>query len=153
MTGSRRHGIWPRAVKQTSPSGSTKATFTDARQAWDVVLFVGLMAFGKSGLLVWSGLGLIGRFPLIHAHAIENFTRFHLVHVDAAGVRRLLIPATQAIAAEAGEFHHVDVLHIRPVFHQVLTQAAKGRRFEFHAGLFIHVRLLLFLAGYNMRLR
>ena len=47
-------------------------------------------------------VGLIAGFPCVHGHAVKQFTRFFLAHVDAAFVCGLLIPARQAIAAKAG---------------------------------------------------
>jgi hypothetical protein len=37
-----------------------------------------------------------------------------------------LIPAAQAVAAEPGQVHHVDVLHIGAVLHQMLNSRRKA---------------------------
>src|SRR5690554_776431 len=84
--------------------------------------------FGKGrlelSLLGWCRVGLILRLPFVHGHPIENLARFVFAHLDSARVRGLLIPTAQAIAAKSGEVHHIDILHIGALFHQVLTQSA-----------------------------
>ena len=54
------------------------------------------------------------RHPFGIGHAVDDLARRVLVHRDAARGRRLLVPAAQAVAAEAREVHQVDVLHVGP---------------------------------------
>src|ERR1700757_158558 len=48
------------------------------------------------------------------------------------------IPFGQAIAAEAGQIHQVDVLHVGTLA-QVLHEASEGSGLEFGTGSFIHL--------------
>src|SRR5262249_16385234 len=48
------------------------------------------------------------------------------------------VPFGQAIAAEPGEVHQVDVLHVGALA-QMLYQATKSGRLELNAGLVVHV--------------
>ena len=78
-------------------------------------------------------LGLVLGLPFLVGHAVDDLPRFRLGHGEAARLRRLAIPVGEAVAAEAGEVHEVDVLHVAPR-PEVLDQAAKGRRLEGGAG-------------------
>src|ERR1700742_877173 len=62
--------------------------------------------------LVRTGLFLKLRFPGLVRHAVDGFTALVLGHCHALGVGRILEPIRQAIAAEAGQIHQIDVLHI-----------------------------------------
>ena len=48
------------------------------------------------------------------------------------------IPVGQAVAAEAGEDHQVDVLHVGALLDQVVAEAAERGGFEFGDGLRVH---------------
>ena len=76
--------------------------------------------------------------PLGKWHAIKRFAAFVLGHVDPALIRGLLIPALQAVSAKTGLVHHVNVLHVGAVFHQVFLQTTKGSSFEFDLFLCVH---------------
>lgn len=84
----------------------------------------------EGGFLGVCGLGLMFGFPLIERHAVEGFPRSHFVDFDAAFGGGFLIPAAEAVPAEAGEVHHVDILHIRAPL-QVVAQGAESGGFEF----------------------
>jgi hypothetical protein len=61
------------------------------------------------------------------------------------GVCGLLVPAAQAVAAEPGHVHQVDVLHLGALFQQVMHQRAEGRGLKLGAGGGVdvgHARLL-----------
>src|SRR5882762_8879800 len=62
--------------------------------------------------LLGTGHTLISRLPCLIGHAIDGLAALVLAHRRALGVRRLLQPVGQAVAAEAGEVHQIDVLDI-----------------------------------------
>src|SRR5882724_1706212 len=99
-----------------------------------LALVVGLLLVARSLLLV---LGL----PLVVRHAVDDLAGLRVGDLDAARAGFLSVPARQAIAAETGQVHQVDVLHIR-AFLQMRDQPAKGGGFEFGAGLVVHGDLL-----------
>src|SRR4051812_2215101 len=73
------------------------------------------------------GLFLILRLPLLIRHAVDTLACLRIRHGDALLLRFLAIPAREAVAAEAGEIHEIDVLHIGALA-QMLDQAAERRR-------------------------
>src|ERR1700730_14091081 len=80
---------------------------------------------------------LVLRLPFVVGHAIDDLARLGIGQREAALLGRLAIPPRQAIAAEAGEAHQIEVLHIGALA-QMLHQAAKRRRFELGRGLVVH---------------
>src|SRR3974377_410513 len=92
---------------------------------------------GECGLLVWTRFFLIFRAPFLVRHAVDDLAALVLAHRKALRVRRLLHPVGQAVAAEASQIHHVDVLHVGALA-QMLDQAAVDRGFEFGEGLVIY---------------
>ena len=68
--------------------------------------------------------------PLRKRRAVDAFARLILAEVDAALGGRFAVPVGEAVAAETGQDHQVDVLHIRALFVEVSQQAAEGRCFE-----------------------
>src|SRR5262249_52092059 len=82
-------------------------------------------------------LFLVLGLPLLERLAVDDLAALVLGHRHALLVRRLLHPVGEAIAAEAGEIHQVDVLHVGTAA-QVLDQAAIDGGFEFGAGLLVH---------------
>src|SRR6185295_2475282 len=87
-------------------------------------------------LLVLAGRRLILRLPFLVRHAVDRLAARLLGHRHALGVGGVLHPVGQAVAAEAGEIHQVDVLHFR-MGAQVLEQAAERRGLELGAGLVV----------------
>lgn len=87
--------------------------------------------------------------PVVIGHAVEDFARLFLAKGDTPFGGGFLIPATQAVPAEARQVHEVDVLHLGAIFHEMLAQAAEGGGFEFDFGLAVH---LSFLSAYAIRL-
>src|SRR4051812_9428318 len=61
-------------------------------------------------LLVARGLVLVLGLPLVVRHAVDDLARLGIGDLDALLARLLAVPARQAIAAEAGQVHQVDVL-------------------------------------------
>src|SRR5690606_29017700 len=80
--------------------------------------------------------GLILCLPLLIRHAVDQLARLFLRHRDALFPRRFLIPVRQAVAAEAGEVHQVDILHVGTVA-QMRHELAEGGRFQLRPGLLV----------------
>ena len=78
-------------------------------------------------------LGLVRGDPVGVGHAVDDLARRVLAEGDAALGGRLLVPAGEAVAAEAGEVHQVDVLHVGPGA-QVVAQRAEGGGLELGRG-------------------
>src|SRR3972149_6061327 len=94
----------------------------------------------QGGLLGGRRLFLVLGAPLLVGHAVDHCAAFLLGHGQALGGGRLLHPVRQAVAAEAGEIHQVDVLHVGALA-QVRDEAPVDGGFEFDAGLVVHGRL------------
>src|SRR5262249_45715877 len=77
-------------------------------------LAVSLLALrlGKLRLLFGRGLFLIALLPFRRRHPVDDFARFVLFQRDALFCGGFPIPIAQTVTAEAGEVHHVDVLHV-----------------------------------------
>jgi hypothetical protein len=92
--------------------------------------------------LLGRGLALIGRLPGLVGHAVDGLAALVPGHLRALGVGLLLEPVGQAVAAEAGQIHQVDVLDVGAGA-QMRDQAPEGRRFEFRSGFVVdcHGRL------------
>src|SRR3954466_936423 len=86
-----------------------------------------LQLFGTGGALEFRLPGLIG-------HAVDRLAALVLADPDALGVGLFLHPVRQAVAAEAGQVHQVDVLDVGAPA-QVLDQAPENGGFEFGFGL------------------
>src|SRR3546814_10369353 len=69
-------------------------------------------SFGKRRLLFGAGFLLVLGFPLGVRHAVNHFAGIIEADLDLAFIGSCLVPLGQAVAAEAGEVHQVDVLHI-----------------------------------------
>src|SRR5215218_8426055 len=113
---------------------STRSSTTRDNSSGQSVLVTCLF---KCGLLLGRGFLLILRFPLLERHAVDRFAALILAHWHALGVRCFLHPVGEAIAAEAGEIHHVDILHVGTRA-QMVEQTPEGGGFEFGAGLVVH---------------
>ncbi len=92
----------------------------------------------EGGLLLGRGLALVAGAPRVVGHAVDRFARRILVHLHAAGVGLFLIPARETVAAEAGEGHQVDVLHIGPVLHQMPDEPAEHGCLDGDLGVRVH---------------
>src|SRR4029079_4644284 len=73
-------------------------------------------------LLLLRRLFLVLGLPLLERLAVDDLSALVPGHRNALGVGGVLHPVRQAIAAEAGEIHHVDVLHVGAAT-QMLDQA------------------------------
>src|SRR6056297_333227 len=92
----------------------------------------------EGGFFLGIGIGLMAPLPLVIRHSIIGVACRILGHLDAALMRGLLIPATEAVAAEPGEVHQVDILHVGALVHQVMAQLAECGGLELGAGLVVH---------------
>ncbi|EGE55978.1 hypothetical protein RHECNPAF_77009 [Rhizobium etli CNPAF512] len=106
-------------------------------------LFVRVVQF-KSGLLHRRGLVLVEIFPVLVRHAVDHFARFVLRHRNALGFGSFAVPVRQAVAAEAGEIHQIDVLHVAALL-KMRDEAAEGGGFEFSLLFFAERGHLAFL--------
>src|SRR5437588_4874359 len=93
---------------------------------------------GESGLLLGARFLLVLLAPFVIGHAVDDLARFGIAERDALLLGRGAVPFRQAVAAEAGEVHQIDVLHIG-AFAQMRDQRAERRRFELGAGLVFHL--------------
>src|SRR6266478_271652 len=105
-TGSSLHA--PQASSPPRSGGRGPMSHDDAARRLVLVrrLVVGLLLVARSLLLV---LG----FPLVVRHAVDDLAGLRVGDLDTARAGFLAVPARQAIAAETGQVHQVDVLHIR----------------------------------------
>src|SRR5215470_17416828 len=81
-------------------------------------------------LLVARGFLLVLGLPFVVRHAVNDLARLGVGDLDALLARLLAVPARQAVAAEAGQIHQVDVLNVGALL-QVRDQAPEGGGFEF----------------------
>jgi hypothetical protein len=79
---------------------------------------------------------LVFRFPGLVGHAVDGLAALVLAERDAFGVGRVLEPVGEAIAAEAGEIHQVDVLDVGPRL-EMLDQAPEGGGLELCSGFVV----------------
>src|ERR1700744_3792066 len=86
--------------------------------------------------LLGAGRALIGRLPSLVGHAIDGLAALVLAETQALGVGFLFHPVRQAIAAEAGEIHQVDILDVATRA-QMLDQPPENRRFKFRSGFVV----------------
>src|SRR5690606_17930835 len=73
---------------------------------------------------------LVPVLPLREGFPVDRLARLLLRQLDAVFGGGLAVPVGQAVAAEAGADHQVDVLHVRPLVHQVPQQAPEGGRLD-----------------------
>src|SRR3546814_1791734 len=64
---------------------------------------------GECRQLFLRRLALVLRLPLRERLAVDRLARFVPRHHQAAGLHRLAVPVGEAVAAEAGADHQVDV--------------------------------------------
>src|SRR3984893_1892952 len=89
------------------------------------------------GQLVRADAALIFGFPGLVGHAVDRLAAFVLGKRQALLVGGVLQPVGQAVAAEAGEIHQIEVLDVGALA-QMPDQAAKSGGFEFRSGLLIN---------------
>ena len=88
------------------------------------------LACRKRFKLLCSGWWLVFILPLAVGHAIDNLPRLLVVHWDISFLRGGGIPLAQAVAAEIGKNHKVDILDLLMIV-QMLQQAAEGSGLNF----------------------
>src|SRR6266404_6995368 len=101
---------------------------------------------GEGGLLLGARFLLMLLAPFVVGHAVDDLACLGITECDALLLGGGAVPFRQAIAAEAGEIHQIDVLHVGALA-QMRDQRAEGRGLEFGAGLVVHLHLLM-LAPY-----
>src|SRR5579863_9663933 len=97
---------------------------------------------GEGRLLFGCRLLLVLLAPRVIGHAVDDLAGFGIAERDALFVGRGAVPFRQAVAAEAGEVHQIDVLDVG-AFAQMRDQRAERRRFELGTGLVVHLHLLM----------
>src|SRR5688500_18424307 len=90
----------------------------------------------ESGYLRRARLVLMLRLPLLVGHAVDVCAAVVLGERDGALVRGVLQPVGQAVAAEAGQIHEIDVLHVRARA-EVLDKPAESRCLELGLDLWV----------------
>src|SRR5204862_1330975 len=93
---------------------------------------------GEGGLLLGARLLLVLLAPFVIGHAVDDLARLGIAERDALLLGRGAVPFRQAVAAEAGEVHQIDILYIG-AFAQMRDQRAERGRFELGAGLVFHL--------------
>src|SRR5207302_2999587 len=96
------------------------------------------LLLGEGGLLLGARLFLVLLAPFVVGHAVDDLARLGIGQCQAALLGGGAVPFREAVAAEAGEVHQIDVLHIGALA-QMLDQRAERRRFELGAGLVFHL--------------
>src|SRR5580692_7791242 len=91
---------------------------------------------GEGGLLLGARLFLVLLAPLVIGRAVDDLARLRVAEVDPLVLGGGAIPFRQAVAAEPGEVHQVDVLHVGALA-QMRDERAESRGFEFGAGLVV----------------
>src|SRR6266851_9790530 len=92
---------------------------------------------GEGGLLLGARFLLVLLAPFVIGHAVDDLARLGVAECDALFIGRGAVPFRQAVAAEAGEVHQVDVLYVGALA-QMRDQRAVRRGFELGAGLVVH---------------
>src|SRR5579885_2183465 len=85
------------------------------------------------------GFLLILRLPGGVRHAVDDLARLLLGELDPFGLGGLLVPVREAVPAEAGKLHEVDVLHVAPLA-EMRNEPPEGFGLELCACLFVHGR-------------
>src|ERR1700751_4843088 len=86
--------------------------------------------------LLGAGGGLGFFLPGLIGDAVDRPAALVLAHGNALCVGGVLHPVGQAVAAEAGEIHQVDVLDIGP-FTQMVDETPEGGGFDFGSGFVV----------------
>src|SRR5262245_39928014 len=97
------------------------------------------IGLGECRLLFRTRFFLVLRLPLLVWHAVDDLPRIRVGQPNALRLRRLAIPAAQAVATEPGKVHQVDVLHIGALA-QMVHESAKCGRLQFGASLLVELR-------------
>src|SRR5262245_9263957 len=96
------------------------------------------LALFEGGLLLRARLLLVLRLPVPVRHAVDNLARLVLAQPLPLLLGGFLIPVGEAVAAEAGEVHQVDVLHVG-AFAQVRDELAVSCGLKLGTGLVVEV--------------
>ena len=88
-------------------------------------------------LLLWRRFVLVITFPFIHGHTIDRLSGLVVVHIQSSVIGCSQVPFGQAVAAETGQVHQVNILNIAALL-QVLDESAKRSRFDFFFCSLVH---------------
>jgi hypothetical protein len=108
-----------------------------------------LMAGFEARSLLGGRLGLVFLAPIFKGHAVHNLTGFWLGDFGPLFGGGFLIPAAEAVPAEAGQVHQVDVLYIGAAA-QMVAQAAEDGRFDLGYIELGHLGLLLGISEFRI---
>src|SRR5690348_4010369 len=97
------------------------------------------VALGERGLLFRTRFLLVLRLPLLVRHAVDDLPGVRVGQSHTLRLGRLAVPPAQAVAAEPGEVHQIDVLHVGALA-QMIHEPAKSRSFQFSAGRLVELR-------------
>src|ERR1700684_811743 len=100
-----------RSMKDRRRSPAMPPTF-GMNSPHSLTSFLVLVSGGRLGLLLRCRLFLVFRLPFLIGHAVDDLARLGIGQLHALLFGRLAVPARQAITAETGQIHHVDMLHI-----------------------------------------
>src|SRR4029453_12197243 len=91
----------------------------------------------ERGLLLRRRFLLMLLAPFVVGHAVHDLAGLGIAQRDALFLGGGAVPFRQAVAAETGEVHQIDVLHVG-AFAQMLDQAPERGGFQLGAGLVVH---------------
>src|SRR5215470_8565794 len=117
-----------RALRSRRDEGHPRST-----QGEKLMLVAGLL---ERGLLVLGSFFLIFRLPFRERHAVDPLAALVLGHRHPACIGGILHPVRQAVAAEPGKVHQIDILDVRART-QMLEQAPERGGLEFGSGLVV----------------
>ena len=80
---------------------------------------------------------LVVAFPFLDRHAIDCCSGLVIVHIKPAVSGRSQVPFRQAVPAEAGQIHQVNILNIA-AFLEVFDKSAKCGGFDFFFSVVVH---------------
>ena len=84
----------------------------------------------ERGQLFRRCLALVPCLPRAEWLAVDRGARLLAIHRDPALRRGFAVPVGEAVAAEAGQDHQVDVLHVGPRLEEVAAQAPEHGGFD-----------------------
>src|SRR3954464_7135254 len=95
---------------------------------------------GEGSLLLRRRRLLVLLAPFVIGHAVDDLARLWIAERHTLLLGGGAVPFRQAVAAEAGQVHQVDVLHVGALA-QMRDEGAKRRGLELGAGLCVHLSL------------
>ena len=84
-----------------------------------------LCAAFKSGSLLWRRVLLVFLFPFLEGHAVDQGASMILRYRSSGILRRFGVPVGEAVSAETGKIHEIDILNIASLG-EMLEKPPKG---------------------------